>query len=314
MIAPPQPRVGSPLVVPFDGSASAEAVLPFAPLLVDGPRDVILLQIVSEPREVRGPLGELMLSADEMRRAAESAAQADLRRAESALAALDAALRLERVVDFGEPAERIVEVAAQRGAHTLLLASQGMSATGPGGFGSVVGRVVRTASMPVIVIRPGSEPTTVTRLVVAYDGSERAARALPLAQDLARRLSAHVHVVAVVEDEESPIPLAIAAALAPHLRSEASADARNAAQRRVEAIGAHLLQHGLPASWEVRRGPAARAIIEACAPHDLLVITPHGQTGGCWTLGSIAEKLVRESPVPVLLVRSQRDLQSETIQ
>ena len=317
MIAPPQPKVGSPLLVPFDGSASAETVLPFVPLFADDNRDVILLQIVPEPREVRGPLGELMLSAVEMWRASESAAQADLERAASVLAALDATLRLWRVVERGEPAERIVEAARLRAAHTILLASQGASATGLNGFGSVVGRVVRTASVSVIVVRPGfplTQPANITRLVVAHDGSERAARALEPARDLARRLSAHVHVVAVVEDEESPVPAAIAAALAPHLRSEARADARNAAQRRVEAIGAHLLQQGLPASWEVRSGPAALAIIESCAPQDLLVITPHGQTGGCWTLGSIAEKLVRESSVPVLLVRSQQDLQAEFIE
>ena len=59
-----------------------------------------------------------------------------------------------------------------------------------------------------MVVRPNGiapDPDLVARFVIAHDGSEHAARALPLAQDLARRLSAHIHIVTVVEDEESPL-------------------------------------------------------------------------------------------------------------
>ena len=216
-------------------------------------------------------------------------------------------MHITKIVETGDPAERISEAAVKTGARTILLSSQGASATGPGGFGSVVSRVVRTAPVPVMVVRAQSgsmSNSAIGRLIVAHDGSERAGQMLPLVSELARRLDAHVHLVAVVQDEEGPLPAAVAAKIDPHLREEAHADARNVAHRRVEAAGAGLLRHGLSATWDVLAGPAAPTIIDACAPHDVLVITSHGQGGTRWMLGSVAEKLVRESPVPVILLRT----------
>ncbi len=190
----------------------------------------------------------------------------------------------------------------------ILLASQGYSGTGPGGFGSIVSRVVRTSPLPVVVIRAGEQnpqPAAINRFVIAHDGSEQADRALALVEAAARRLSAHLHVVTVVEDEESPIPAGVAASLDPKLRDEALADALNRARRQIEEIGANLLRQGFPASWRVLAGPAAPAILAECNAGDVLVVTSHGRSLSRWTLGSVAEKLVREAPVPVVLLRTQ---------
>ena len=73
--------------------------------------------------------------------------------------------------------------------------------------------------VPVMVVRPnGIAPDPLSLpLVIAHDGSEHAARAVPLAQELARRLSAHIHIITVVEDEESPLSGSVAATIDPHL-------------------------------------------------------------------------------------------------
>ena len=45
------------------------------------------------------------------------------------------------------------------------------------------------------------------------------------------------------------------------------------------------------------------SIAEAVHDGDLIVMTSHGRSGvQRWLLGSVAEKLVREAPVPVVLV------------
>jgi len=307
MNAPSDVTIGSPLLVPFDGSAHAEAVFPYLDLLADGDRKVILLQVIPEAKPVSGPRGEVLFSAEELQQLSTTAAGADLERAADRLAFIAPDLQVEQVVETGDPAQRISEVATRRKTRAILLSSQGISATGPGGFGSVVGRVVRTAHVPVMVVQPNGatpDPDLVARFVIAHDGSEHAAQLLPLAHDLARRLSAHVHLVAVVEDEESPLSAGVAAAIDPHLREEAQADALNLARRRVEVAGAQFLRHGLPASWQVLSGPAAPAIIDICDPRDVLVIASHGQSSSRWMLGSVAEKLVRESRVPVILLRT----------
>ena len=307
MDAPSEATMGSPLLVPFDGSAHAESVLPYLELLADGDREVILLQVVPESHSVSSPLGDVMLSASELRQAAERAARADLDRAAAKVASVAPSLSVEQLVEIGDPSQRISEVAIRRNARGIVLSSQGTSATGPGGFGTVAGRVVSMTPVPVMVVRPnGIAPDLdlVARLVIAHDGSEHAARALPLAQDLARRLSAHIHLITVVEDEESPLPAGVAATIDSHLREEAQADALNLARDRVEGAGAQLMRHGLPASWQVLTGPAAAVIIAACVHRDVLVITSHGHGNSRWVLGSVAEKLLRESGVPVILLRT----------
>jgi nucleotide-binding universal stress UspA family protein len=299
--------IGSPVLVPFDGSRNAEAVLPYVPWLAGDGREVILLQVIPEAETLRSPLGEVMVSAEEIGKASLAVAHDDLRRATEALAKLEPDMRVEQVVESGDPSERIIEVARERQVRSIVLSSQGRSATGPGGFGSVVGRVARTAPVPVVVVRPNGEvgaKAVLNRLVVAHDGSPRAALALPVAQHLARHLATPVHVVAVVEDEEAALPAAVASYLAPHVLDEAHADALNVARQRVETVGASLLRQGLSSSWEVLAGPAAASIIGACGPRDVLVITSHGKSGSRWMLGSTAEKLVRESPVPVVLLRT----------
>src|SRR5687768_16395679 len=230
MDAPSDATMGSPLLVPFDGSAHAESVLPYLALFADGDREVVLLQVVPEAQSVSSPMGDVMLSANELRQATESAARADLDRAAAQLSSVAPSLRIEQLVETGDPSQRISEVAIRRKARGILLSSQGSSATGPGGFGTVVGRVVSTSPVPVMVVRPNGiapGPDLVARLVIAHDGSEHAARVLPLAQDLARRLAAPIHLVTVVEDEESPLSASVAAAIDPHVRDEAQADALN---------------------------------------------------------------------------------------
>jgi len=313
MDAPGDATMGSPLLVPFDGSTHAESVIPYLALLADGDREVILLQVVPEAQSVSSPMGDVMLSANELRQATETAAHADLDRAAAKLTAIAPSLRIEQLVETGDPSRRISEVAISRNARGIVLSSQGTSAIGSGGFGTVVGRVVSMAPVPVMVVRPnGIAPDLdfVARFVIAHDGSDHAARALPLVQDLARRLSAHIHLVTVVEDEESPFTGSVAAVIDPHLREEAQADALNVARRRVEGAGAQLMRHGLPASWQVLTGPAAAAIIAACVHRDVLVITSHGQSNSPWVLGSVADKLLRESRVPVILLRTSASAES----
>jgi nucleotide-binding universal stress UspA family protein len=147
-------------------------------------------------------------------------------------------------------------------------------------------------------------PEGIGRILLPHDGSERAGRAFSLAVDLARRIGAPVHLVTVVEDEETALPSGHGTAIDPRRRMEASADTLNQARRDLESTGANLLRQGISASWEVLTGPAAASILGACDARDLLLITSHGRTGSRWVMGSVAEKLVREAHVPVVLIRT----------
>jgi nucleotide-binding universal stress UspA family protein len=307
MVVPQHPSIGAPLLIPFDGSANAEVVLPHVPCLVGADRKIVLMQVVPTAQAITNPIGKEMLSPGEVQRLSHAAAQADLERAAAAIREQVPDADIETIVEIGEPAAKIAQVASERQIQTIVMASQGVSGTGPGGFGSIISRVIRTSPVPVAVIRAGVQgpaPPVINRFVIAHDGSAHADRALAVVEAPARRLSANLHVVTVVEDEESPIPAGVAATLDPTLRDEARADALNRARQSVEEVGARLLRRGLPASWRVLAGPAAPAILSECAAGDVLVIASHGRSESLWTLGGVAEKLVREATVPVVLLRT----------
>jgi nucleotide-binding universal stress UspA family protein len=68
-----------------------------------------------------------------------------------------------------------------------------------------------------------------------------------------------------------------------------------------------LAEKGARVRTLVRTGPPADAILDAAGREKatLIAMTTHGRTGfSRWTFGSVAEKVVRASPIPVLLIRS----------
>lgn len=65
------------------------------------------------------------------------------------------------------------------------------------------------------------------------------------------------------------------------------------------------LAGGVTAHLDVQMGPAASTILARSSGFDLLVMATHGRSGvGRWVLGSVAEKVLRGAPIPILLVRA----------
>jgi nucleotide-binding universal stress UspA family protein len=94
-------------------------------------------------------------------------------------------------------------------------------------------------------------------------------------------------------------------------RSQALARAASERTDYLEAVRARYL-HGVPGEVEVRVAEdVAAAINRAAVEHevDLIAMGTHGRSGiGRALLGSVAERVVRESSVPVLLVGPQAKL------
>ena len=76
------------------------------------------------------------------------------------------------------------------------------------------------------------------------------------------------------------------------------------AEQRLQQYGA---EQGGPITTEVRTGPAARMILEFATEKgiDLIVMGTHGRTGLAHiVMGSVAERVVRMAPCPVLTLRA----------
>ena len=298
----------APTLVPFDGSAAAEAALPFAAALAGAGGSIHLLQAVPNPQPIRDVLGDVVLTADHLLGLTRAAAAADLDRAEALLRRENPTLVVDREVAVGDAAGVIVEAAVARGARNLVVATRGRGGTTAGHLGSVAHRLTGAAPVPLLLVpseirRHGGG---VPRLVFGHDGSDHALAALAVAAEVARRHAAPVHLVGVVEAGRPEVPpLDRREVLDDRVADGLLADARRDAQRAVEGAGAHLLRLGVHASWETLNGDPATELMALCRPGDILVIASHGRHGATrWALGSVARRLLQGSPLPTLLIRT----------
>ena len=146
--------------------------------------------------------------------------------------------------------------------------------------------------------------TRITRILVPTDFSATADAALEYAYVLAEQFGASIELLHVLDDPFVADGMAAEAYIseAPALRSAMLHDAQEKLRHR--AIREE--RRGTPVETEVLFGHGARTIAEYAAERgaDLIVMGTHGRTGFAHLLlGSVAERLVRTAPCPVLTVR-----------
>jgi nucleotide-binding universal stress UspA family protein len=137
------------------------------------------------------------------------------------------------------------------------------------------------------------------QILVPVDFGEASRRAVQVAGTLARRFHAGLQALHV-EAVEAPAYFTHEqiAVLERELRV-----ARAAADRHVSAFVGPLVD--VLFSARVVDGAPATAILEAVRSADLAVMGTHGRRGPSrWWLGSVAERVVSETPTPLLVVRA----------
>jgi nucleotide-binding universal stress UspA family protein len=136
------------------------------------------------------------------------------------------------------------------------------------------------------------------KILVPLDGSELAGKVIPQAEDLAKSFSAQLVLMTVGSAVEGEVGESSQASLGEAL-------ARQPAVKYLEKTAAALQAKGLNATWVFRQGTPAQEIIAYAAEHqmDLIVMASHGAGEIAWLLGSVAQRVIRYAPAPVLLVR-----------
>jgi nucleotide-binding universal stress UspA family protein len=275
------------ILVPLDGSETAEAALAYVALL---------------------PSERLRLLAVESDRSDLSAVCTAARDCRSYLEAVAAPLReqgrdVDTLVAFGNPAEQILALAAT--ADLVVMGSHGHGGVKRFVLGSIADEVARHAPVPVLVVRGGSAPppaVQLTRIVVPLDGSELAEQAMPVAASLAADLGVPVHLMRVLDVDalRATVQAGIHAAAA-YMRSHG--EIQHHAEEYLAEQTQQLRNRDLALTTEVLTGSPAVTLLDAIRPVDLVVMTTHGRGGvRRWLLGSVADKLVRAAAAPVLLV------------
>ena len=139
------------------------------------------------------------------------------------------------------------------------------------------------------------------RVLVPVDGSEVAEAIVPFILDIAGPLDLDVLLLAV----NRPIaPLAVESTR--HLPIEDVERRREEAEAYLAGLATEMRTKGVRVETHVRRGEPVAEILAAATDEkaDLIAMTTHGRTGAARLLfGSIAEGVLRHSPVPVFLMR-----------
>ena len=138
------------------------------------------------------------------------------------------------------------------------------------------------------------------RILVPHDFSEAATHALRVAVQLAKRHRGRLTVLHVVPPYQPMTYVPEVSVWIP------DADVVKGTRRSlVDAVRRELRGRGAPrARVDVQLGDPAARIVAAAKGADCVVMSTEGRTGLAHLLiGSVAEKVVRHSPVPVLTVR-----------
>ena len=145
-------------------------------------------------------------------------------------------------------------------------------------------------------------------LLVPFDSSLQAEKALPVAARLARSAQGKVVLVRAVSQTTEYWPAVMAPSPLAQIAVEGEVED---AEQYLRQIAASPLFAGIPTETVVQFGPAAPAILAVAAAHrvDLIVMGNPRFTGVTyWMPDSVAEKVIRHAPAPVLVWRAETAL------
>lgn len=203
----------------------------------------------------------------------------------------------------GSPATTIVDLADRDDHDLIVLPTHGRTGVSRYLLGSVTEKVVRLSDVSVLTARmqPDEQPTfPYETVLLPTDGSPASAAAAAHGLALAEALDAAVHVLSVVDDTS----------VGPDVRTVLSdEELERPAVEAVEEVVTEAEEYDLAdVRTHVEHGPPADVIqehIDTSEAH-AVVMGASGRRGvDRVLLGSVAEKTVRSSPVPVITVHER---------
>jgi nucleotide-binding universal stress UspA family protein len=293
------------ILVPLDGSKAAEGVLPYVKKLAFKTGGESVFLHVIDPQV---SLNSTVYS-DFMRRPTQQAkreAQEYLRGIAEDLEAVREPVTVRTVI--GPTANRILSTAESQHASLIVISARGRGQDDTWAYGSIADRILHHSRVPVLLVKPRSDleegHPILQSLVVPLDGSNVAETVLPLAGNLADRLGVGVHLFQAAPTlnqalsvlgwgvtEEQPLP---------------DVDPVQDGKAYLDRVAGTLTDRGTWADGTVVVGAAVPSILDFARAKDgaLIVMCAAGSRGinARWRVGSVAERLLRHSDMPVLLV------------
>ncbi len=238
-------------------------------------------------------------------------------------------LRWETLVEFGSPAETIVDTCNRLACDAIAMSTHGGGLLAQVFAGSVTTEVIVSAQVPVVVINPARSDVAFTDAVgmstiyVALDGTPEAEAVLPHVELLAAKLGLDVVLLRAVDEKQSPSVLEATETFLEETGEPCSqerpgvvvtGDATLVANTDIATelsidyfaqITEDLMEKGLNARWVLLEGHAKERLLEVFegSARNMIAVTHSGKSWlKRWVLGSISEELINKTGNPVLVV------------
>ncbi|WP_306061164.1 universal stress protein [Natronococcus wangiae] len=201
----------------------------------------------------------------------------------------------------GNPAPQIVEHAEHFGYDLIVMSTHAREGLSRYLLGSVSEKVVRLSSIPVLTVRMQPDEQFVfpyENLLILTDGSPAVTHAANHGLSLAATLDSTVHILSVVNDESHGLDT---------LPTISDHNTEQAASNAVDDLASQAETHGVTnIVRQVEHGTPIEVILKYTESNNIHAIVM-GTTGRRGTerilLGSLAEKVVRSAPVPIVTVK-----------
>lgn len=208
-------------------------------------------------------------------------------------------LEVTTAVEIGRPSKAIVDYAESHDSDVIAMGTRGRTGVDRFLLGSVAETVLRTSSVPVLIVPPNAgqiDDGDYEDILLPTDGSEGAAVALDWAIALATAYDASLH--ALYSADTSLLSSAVQ-------KGDILGALEDIGRKALDTIRERARQEGVTVQATVASGPPAKVILQDVEAQgiDLIVMGTRGRSGvGQHFLGSVTENVVRQAPIPVFCV------------
>jgi nucleotide-binding universal stress UspA family protein len=310
------------ILVPLDGSVEAETVLPYVRDLASrfgSEVDILSVGLGSKRRRVNQLLDDYVHHAVEHLHGHNISCRAVLLFSNSTedeincaeIATGDPGVRAKGKVLYGGPADNILGYTRNNHVNLVIMATHGHSGLRRWWLGSVFEKVVSGSIVPILGIHSKQTKevdkdriVTFKRILAPLDGSDTGEAALHDAEAVALKTGASMVLLHVI-----PEPHVIEARMLGPEFADIVKAMHDAGEKYLVRVNKRLTEKGIDVTVKIMNGdPAARIVDQAKHEKaDLIAMSTHGRSGiARWVLGSVADKILHESRIPLWLVRPKR--------
>jgi nucleotide-binding universal stress UspA family protein len=298
------------ILVPLDGSRFSAHALPVALDLVRRTGGVLHLAHVHAPPLPPTYFGELVIYDSHWEEQLREEARQLLREAATSVRGHGDVAVVTALLE-GEVVPSLAGYADRHDVDTIVMTTHGRGGISRAWLGSTADGLIRQTHRPLLLVRPEGDDAPdqradFRRILVPLDGSDVSEDVLEPALALARRTGAALVLLRVC----TPVYVVgrpFAAPASVRLDSGEVDRKQEQAKRYLEGLAAQLGADGQQVETAVvLREQAAPAILDFAVETgaDLIAMATNGRSG--WSrlaLGSVADKVVRGSPLPVMVLR-----------